>query len=324
MINRILITGSSGTVGTALVKKLSALKYKVVPLDIKPSIWDEQINKDTVRHDLRKPLSSKKIKKRPDLIIHLAANARVHDSVVNPSLASDNYLMTSNLLEYARENKIPKLLFASSREVYGESHGGRKKNESNHDIKNLKAPYTASKIGSEALIHSYSACYDINIVIARLSNVYGRYDVSERVIPLFLYYAERDRDLTIFGKEKKLDFTYIDDTINGLTKIVKRFDKVKGETINLASGKSSKLIDVAKFIISQTESNSKIKISSKRTGEISHFTANILRARQLLNYQPKVDINEGLTLSIKWYEQVKKIKKVHNSQRRNLLKRGLA
>lgn len=319
-----MITGSSGTVGTALTKHLTALKYKVIPLDINPSIWDEKINKATIRHDLRKPLSSKNIKQKPDLIIHLAANARVHDSVIDPSLAADNYKMTSNILEYGRVNRIKNFLFASSREVYGESRRGSKRKESKPDLENLKAPYTASKLGSEALIHSYSNCYGINIVIARLSNVYGRYDVSERVIPLFLYYAQRDRDLTIFGKEKKLDFTYIDDTVNGLSQIVKRFNKVKGMTFNLASGKSSKLLEVAKFIISEVGSNSKIKLSNKRAGEISHFTADIIRARKLLNYQPQVDIKEGLRLSIQWYNQVRQIRKISDNQYRNLKIRGWA
>lgn len=319
-----MVTGSSGTVGTALVQELIAKSYNVIPLDVKHSLWDKKIDRMTIIKDLRKPLDKLKLKRKPDLIIHLASNARVHDLVVDPQKALDNYLMTHNILEYARHNNIKRFIFSSSREVYGESTiKGRRKEHSTH-ITKIKSPYTASKFASEALIHAYDECYGINPVIVRLSNVYGRYDVSERAVPLFIYYARRNRDISIFGEEKKLDFTYIDDVIDGFLRIIKRYDKTAHETINITSGKATRIIDIAKIIIRKLNSKSKIKLSRKRTGEISIFAGDIVIANRLLGYSPKVTVEEGIDNNIEWYLTMIKKRRVYECQRRDLLRRGWA
>ena len=82
------------------------------------------------------------MRQTPDLIIHLASNARVHDLVVDPKKALDNYVMTHNLLEFARKRGIKRFVFASSREVYGESKEGVKRRENTTDIVKIKSPYT--------------------------------------------------------------------------------------------------------------------------------------------------------------------------------------
>jgi len=328
MAKTILLTGSSGTVGTALAQELVSRGYDVIPLDVKHSLWDEEIDRKTVFHDLRKPLPRQLLRRRkkPDMIIHFAANARVHDLVARPRLACDNYLMTYNLLEYARQEKITRILFSSSREVYGESRVGERRKEDDTSLIKIKAPYTASKFGSEALLHAYHECYGIKPVIVRLSNVYGRYDISERVIPLFIYCAVRNRDLIVFGKEKKLDFTYIDDCVDGLIQIVKRFDRVAGLTFNLSRGVGERIIDLAKMIVSHLDSGSKIKIGTKRVGEISSFVGNISLARTMLGYSPKVTLKEGLPINIEWHRQATRSEamRVYQRQRRNLIRHGWA
>ena len=324
MTKRILITGSSGTVGTALVQALDAKGFAVTPLDIRPSIWDAKINRRTVRCDLRKPLDKLKLRHTPDLIVHLAANARVHDSVVNPQMAFDNHMMTYNVLEYARIKGVGKVLFTSSREVYGETDARSRIREDNTHVSKMKAPYTASKFASEALVHSYHDCYGIKPVIVRLSNVYGRYDVSERVIPLFLYYAKRNRDLCVFGKEKKLDFTHIDDCTDGLLRIIKRFDRMSGLTFNISRGKGERLIDLATMIRDQLESDSNILVSIKRVGEISSFIGDISQAKKMLDYNPKVSLKQGLVATAEWYFEAMKQRRIYETQRRNLARRGWA
>jgi len=320
MIEQILVTGSSGAVGTALVQWLDQAGYAVTPLDIRRSIWDDKIDRRTVIQDLRKPLG--RLRHRPDLIIHLAANARVHDSVVRPKMALDNYLMVYNALEYARHQGVKRLLFSSSREVYGESRSNVLRCEDDTHVSRQKAPYTASKFGAEALIHSYRDCYGIEPVIARLSNVYGRYDVSERVVPLFMYYARRNRELCVFGKEKKLDFTFIDDCTDGLVGIVKRFDQVAGLTFNISRGKGERLIDLARMVVDVVGSSSKISSSEKRVGEISSFVGDISLARKKLGYRPKISLKAGLERTAEWYFEAMKQRRIYAAQRRNLARRG--
>ena len=325
MIKTILITGSSGTVGTALVKSLiHSQKYNLILIDKKKSIWDETINKQTIFHDLTKQIPKSKISQKPDLIIHLAAHARVHDLVIEPQKALENHQMTHNLLEYARLNNIKRFVFASSREVYGESISRGKRKEDSTHISKIKSPYTASKFAAEALIHAYRECYSLKPVIVRLSNVYGRYDISERVIPLFIYYALRNRDIKVFGADKKLDFTYIDDVVNGFEQIIKKYDKVSPNTINLSGGKGTTLLDVAKMIVKSLDSGSKISITLKRVGEISQYIGDISNAKKNLGYIPKVSISQGLRRNIDFYIKTMDSKKHLDYQIKELNKRGWA
>lgn len=323
MSKRILVTGSSGTVGTALCIRLRELGFEVIPLDIKPSIWDKEIDRKTVHCDLRNDLPLNKIQKKPDLIVHLAANARVHELVIYPKKSLENYLMTYNVLAYARLAGIPRVLFSSSREVYGETPAGKASREGAVYPQLTRSPYTASKLGCEGLLHAFHCCYDIKPVVVRLSNVYGRYDVSERVIPVYLYNALRDRDIVIFGKEKKLDFTWIDDAVDGLVRIIRRFDSVAGLSFNISSGKGEKIQDIAKQIIELTNSDSRIKIGKKRTGEISHFTGDIKLAKKKLGYIPNVKLSDGLIKTVEWYLSAMKDRRIANVQKRILRSQGI-
>ena len=322
MIKNILVTGSSGTVGTALTQRLIELGYYVMPLDIRHSYWDKRIDRRTILCDLRKPLKNLRLRRHPDLVIHLAANARVHDLVIKPNLALDNHLMVHNVLELARTRQIPRLIYSSSREVYGETRPGARRRESSTDVTRIKAPYTASKFAAEALIHAYQECYGIKSIITRLSNVYGRYDVSERVIPVYFYYALRGMELRVFGREKKLDFTYIDDCVDGLVAMVRRFERVAGMTFNLSSGKGERLLDLARMTKTYLDSDSAISLTEKRVGEISSFVGDISLAGKHLGYKPKVTLEKGLPLNADWYIEAMKDRRVYASQRRNLKARG--
>ncbi len=324
MSKTILVTGSSGTVGTAVTLALEAHGYQVVPVDIKRNLWYKDIERRTVRHDLRRPLTNIRLDKRPDMVLHFAANARVHDSVLRPRLARDNFLMTFNVLEFVREREIERVLFSSSREVYGESRAGQKRKEASTHVTAINSPYTASKFSSEAMINAYRECYAIKPVIVRLSNVYGRYDVSERVIPLFTYYALRNREIQVFGRAKSLDFTYIDDCVDGIIRVVRRFDRAAGRTLNISFGRSERLSHLAGLIVEYANSSSRITFAPKRVGEIANFTGDISLATRLLGYKPKIQLQDGLPLTIEWYRQAMKDQRVYATQRRILSKRGWA
>ncbi|MGC9046709.1 MAG: NAD-dependent epimerase/dehydratase family protein [Minisyncoccia bacterium] len=301
-IKKILITGSSGTIGTRLSEKLLDLKYDVIGVDWKKNKWLKEIDKRTIHIDLRnKKLVFEKLPKDVDLIIHLAANARVYELVKNPELAKDNMIITFNILEYARVHNIKNIIFASSREVYGNTQKIKHKEEDAR-IENCESPYSASKLLGEALIHSYHKCFGINYVIVRFSNVYGMYDESDRVIPLFIRKALENESLIVFGKEKVLDFTYIDDVVEGVIKIIQKFGKIKNNTFNIATGKGPKIFGLAKLIKEFLHSKSKIIIKNNRKGEVVKYIADISKAKKLLNYQPRIDIINGTKRSIEWYQ----------------------
>ena len=239
---------------------------------------------------------------KADIIIHLAANARVYNLVVNPKLAKDNVSTVFNVCEFARKKNIKKILFASSREVYGDS-GLILHSEEDAYMKNCESPYTASKVFGETLITSYMKCYEINYLIYRFSNVYGMYDGSDRVIPLFIEKMHKNKPIVIFGKDKLLDFTYIDDAVDGILLGIRNFNKAKNETYNIANGKGNSILDVAKFISKKMKSTSKITIMNNRTGEVIKYVAKINKARKRLNYKSKYTFEEGLNKTIIWYKR---------------------
>lgn len=236
------------------------------------------------------------------MVVHLAANARVYSLVVNPKLARDNFEMLFNILEFCREHSIKNFLFSSSREVYGNSNIAIH-SETETDIGCCESPYTATKIGGEALVHAYHQCYGINFIITRFSNVYGMYDDSDRVIPLFIRLTENNQDLIVYGKDKLLDFTYIDDTVGGVIKCIEKFPEVKNNVFNIASGRSVSIIDVANLIRKSMNGNNPVVLRENRTGEVTRSVIDITKAKKYLEYEPEVPIEEGVSRSIKWYNE---------------------
>jgi len=301
-IKKILVTGSSGTIGTRLCEKLLEENYEIVGVDLKPNKWNDKINELTIIGDLRNKQTFENLPKNVDLVIHLAANARVYNLIVEPSLARDNFEILFNTLEFCRKKNIKRFVFASSREVYGNSKQVVY-SENEAYVRNCESPYTASKIGGEALVHAYHQCYGINFIIIRFSNVYGIYDDSNRVIPLFIKLTKENKDLVVYGKEKLLDFTYIDDAISGVLRCAENFDQVKNETFNVSSSKAISIIELARLIQKYMNSKNKIVIKENRAGEVMKFIADISKAKKKFSYEPKITIDEGVRKSIQWYTE---------------------
>ena len=301
---KILVTGSSGTIGTRLCEKLLSAGHEVVGADWEPCKWNTDVEALRIDIDLRQAEELKKLPTDVDLIIHLAANARVYELVEHPERAMDNFIDTFNILEFARKNDIKKMMFASSRETYGNIHlaEGEKYTEDKAHFMTCESPYTASKIGGEALFEAYKRCYHIDTIIFRFSNVYGMYDDTIRVVPLFYRQATAGETLKVFGKEKCLDFTYIDDCIDGIILAIDNFESAKNETYNLAYGEGTTIMHLAEQIIKLLESSSQIETTSSRTGEVTHYIADISKAKKAFGYSPKTNFEDGIRLSMEWYK----------------------
>lgn len=296
---RILVTGSSGTIGTRLCERLLKDGHDVVGADWVENKWQPSVQQITIMGDLRDAKNVAKLPTDVEVIVHLAANARVYDLVEDPDRALDNVKDTFNMLEFARKNGIKKFIFASSRETYGNIKV-EKYTEDMARMENCESPYTASKIAGEAFVESYTRCYGIDHVIVRFSNVYGMYDDSVRVVPLFIRLARKNEPMVVFG-EKCLDFTFIDDAVDGVTKILENFEKAKNGTYNLAFGQGSTLVQLAEDIIKLTGSKSTFTLGQSRTGEVKNYIADITKAKNTFGYDPKVPFAEGVKRSVEWY-----------------------
>jgi UDP-glucose 4-epimerase len=306
---RILITGSSGQIGTNLALMLQQEGHYIFGVDKRPNTWTDQIptllqDLSTPQHNFLHGIGSAEYPSKLDAVVHLAANAKVHELVQEPRRALDNITITFNVLEFCRQNHLP-LVFSSSREVYGDIH--RYITEESHaDFAFTESPYSASKIAGEALIYSYAQCYDLRYLVFRFSNVYGRYDIDiermERVIPLFIRKIKNGEPITIFGKEKVLDFTYVDDCVAGIASGVRLLvnQQQANQTINLAYGQGNTLADMASYIGEALGVAPKLRFKPARVGEVTHYVANIGKARALLGYNPQTPLHNGIHKAVAW------------------------
>ena len=306
---RILITGSSGQIGTNLGLRLQELGHYVFGVDIRPNTWTNEL--ETLLQDLSSPFSDFKrglghATYPPDLdvVVHFAAHAKVHELVQQPHRALENITMTFNILEFCRQNNIP-IIFSSSREVYGDIHRYITE-ESYADFAFTESPYSASKISGEALVYAYAQCYGLRYLVFRFSNVYGRYDNDiermERVIPKFIGQISRGEPIVVYGAQKILDFTYVDDCVDGVISGLELLaaGHEANQTINLAFGQGSTLVEMAHHIGHAVGVQPDIHISPSRIGEVTHYVANIGKARALLNYNPQTPLEKGIPKAVNW------------------------
>src|SRR5690349_2674897 len=253
---RVLITGSSGQIGTNLALRLLDAGYDVFGVDRRINTWTDRVL--TLLQDLAAPYRDFAggiggVPYPPcDLVVHLAANAKVHELVQHPHRAMENIALTFNVLEYCRHNRLP-IIFSSSREVYGDIHHYITE-EQQANFSFTESPYSASKVAGEAFVYSYARCYDLRYLVFRFSNVYGRYDNDiermERVIPLFIRAMSGGAPVTVYGREKILDFTYVDDCVDGIVAGIERLARgqIANQTINLAYGQGNSLVRMAELI----------------------------------------------------------------------------
>jgi nucleoside-diphosphate-sugar epimerase len=309
---RVLITGSSGQIGTNLALRLLADGHSVFGVDKRQNTWTDAF--PTLLQDLaghyapyRGGIGGVEYPD-VDLVVHLAAHAKVHQLVAQPHRALENAVMTFNVLEYCRGVDVP-IVFSSTREVYGDVHRFEGYGEATADFAFTESPYSASKIAGEAMIYAYARCYDLPYIVFRFSNVYGRFDNDlhrmVRVLPLFTHLMMRGEPVTVYGRDKVLDFTYVDDCVDGITRGVEALGagRVRNETINLAFGQGNTLVRAAELIAEQLDVDAVIDTAPARLGEVTHYVADIRKARDLLGWEPRTALADGIPASVAWFRE---------------------
>ena len=284
--HRILLTGSEGLIGRALRATLEARGAEVVGLDLL-GIGCEHGDVRSLRR-VRDALGG------CDGVVHLAAVSRVLWGEHDPEECwNTNVGGLRNVLQALDERKRqPWLLFASSREVYGQPRRLPATEDTPLRPVNI---YGRSKVEGERLVDD-GRSRGVRTATVRLSNVYGRArDHADRVIPAFLRAAISGTPLRVDGAQCTFDFTHIDDTIRGMVAVVDRLAKGHGlPPVHLVTGRPTTLGELAGLAVALVGGRTSITESRPRSFDVARFRGSPERARKLLGWTPRVDLRDGL------------------------------
>lgn len=301
---RILITGGGGFIGSHLAECFVKKGFETIVLDDFSNANLNNIrgllrfkNFMLVKEDVRNFGLLKEISKNVDAIFHLAAQIHVDKSVIYPTLTFEvNTIGTLNALEAARQNRVNKVIYASSSEVYGTAKYVPMDEE--HPL-NPSSPYAASKAAADRLCFSYYNTYGLNVAIVRNFNTFGPKQKSTgyaSAIPIFIRRALQVKPPIIFGNGKQTrDYLYIKDAIEAYNLVYDNFEDVVGEAINFGTGKEIEISELAEKIIKLCGVDNLAPIhTDPRPGEVRRLCADISKARKKLGFNPKWDLDEAI------------------------------
>jgi len=306
----VLVTGGAGAIGSNLCRALLDMDVrKVIVLDDLSSAasWSLPVDPRLVfvrgsvidERDLKRVFSE-----NPSLVYHLAALFANQNSIDHPEEdLKVNGLGTLGVLQYSHLSSVERVVYASSGcSVYGKSPLPLKEDFLSMD---LDTPYQITKMLGELYCNFYGNFYDFPTVRARFFNSFGPGEIPGRyrnVIPNFIYWAMQGEALPVMGTgEETRDWTFVEDIVDGLLRA--GFNSVAvGEAINLASGKETRVIDVAEWINEEVGNSAGIRHIERRKWDTKdRLLASVDKAREILGYEPQTNFREGLRLTIQWF-----------------------
>lgn len=292
-----VVTGGAGFIGSHLVEELLLQGAKVHVLDNLVSGQLKNVHPLAVMHieDIRSQGAKQIImREKPDVVFHLAAQADVGQSIREPKYDADmNINGTINILEACREASVKKIIFASTSGVYGNL---QKDLISEKDLTMPISYYGLSKLTAESYIRLFHQLYGLSYTILRYGNVYGPRQSAKGeggVIAIFLDRIKKGMPLMIHGDgEQTRDFVYVKDVVRANIAAVEKGDQ---ETIQVSTGRSVSVNHLVKMLTQIYGSPIETIYTHARTGDIKHSCLDNKKARQLLQWNPQVDIFNGLT-----------------------------
>lgn len=308
----ILVTGGAGFIGSSLVEYLTNDNHRVYCLDNFDTFYDPLIKRQNIEQSLGKnnyTLIEGDIRDKTllnkifagneiELVIHLAARAGVRPSILEPELYYDvNVVGTLMLLEAMKAANVRRMIFASSSSVYGNNEKVPFSESDNVDFP--ISPYAATKKAGELLCHTYHNLYGFDIFCLRFFSVYGPRQRPEMAIHNFARKILDDRPISVFGDgTSKRDYTYIDDIVEGTLSAI---NNLKGyEIINLGESKTYSLHNVIALLEENLNKRAILNQFPKQAGDVDLTNADVTKAKSLLGYYPKTNLEEGIRKFVKW------------------------
>jgi UDP-glucuronate 4-epimerase len=311
-----LVTGAAGFIASRVIEILLNAGHSVVGVDNMNDAYDVRMKEyrlkklerlpnfiffqsdiaDLATFDRNSPLRQHSYA----AIINLAARAGVRQSLDNPWVYVDaNVTGTLNLLEFCREHSIPKFILASTSSIYGANAPLPTPETFNSDLP-LQA-YAATKKGAEALCHVYYYLYGLDVTIFRFFTVYGPAPRPDMVMFRFTQWISEGLPLKVNGDgEQSRGFTYLDDIARGILLGLKPMGY---EIINLGGHEVIKINDLIRKLETLTGKVAKIEYYPRHPADLSTNWANVDKAKQLLGWEPRIGLQEGVSRLVDWYNQ---------------------
>ena len=327
----ILVTGGAGFIGSALIRHiLDSSSMKVVNLDKLTyagnleslELIEDNPNYTFEQADICNSLAVQDIfeKHQPKIVMHLAAESHVDRSIDGPSIfLQTNIMGTFNLLEQSRihisnlsefDKRNFRFHHISTDEVYGDVLNNKRSDE--YYTYNPSSPYSASKASSDHLIKSYIRTYKINAVISNCCNNYGPYQFPEKLIPKMISNIMSNNKLPLYAKGRNSrEWIHVEDHCRALLMLYLKGKS--GESYNVGSNANLRNIDLVKKILKLCKFNkvtignkTKIMFVKDRPGHDFRYALNSKKIFKKLKWKTKINLNDGLLETIKWYLSNKK------------------
>lgn len=307
----VLITGGAGSIGSNLTRTVAELGAKVIILDDLSAAYPWNIpnlpNVLFIKGSVVDEIMLKRVfGERPDIVYHLAAFFANQNSVDYPERDIEvNGLGTLRVFEYAMMNRTERVVYASSGcSIYGSQAPLPLKEEFMSMY--LTTPYQITKMLGELYANFFYHHYGLRVVKTRFFNSYGPGEVPgqyRNVIPNFIYWALSGRPLPFTGTgEETRDFTFVGDIVDALLR-AGYFEQAVGQEMNIASGRETNILEMAKQINEFTGNKAGVVQAQPRVWDTKkRLLASIDRARELIGYEPRVDFEKGLKLTIQWFK----------------------
>lgn len=307
----VLVTGADGFIGSHLTELLVREGYKVKALSQYNSFntwgWLEHIECrneiDVLNGDVRDPNYCKHITKDIDIIFHLAALIAIPYSYVAPdSYLDTNIKGTLNVCQAALDNRVKRVIHTSTSEVYGTAQYVPM--DEKHPLQ-PQSPYSASKIGADAMAMSFFNAFDLPLTIARPFNTYGPRQSARAVIPTIIsQIASGVKQIKLGDVTPTRDFNYVMDTCRGFLQLA-RCDKAIGEAVNIGSNYEISVGDTLNLIRELMNSDVEFLTDEQRLrpgkSEVFRLWCDNSKIRELTGFKPEYDIRAGLKETIDWF-----------------------
>ncbi len=314
-MQKVLITGGAGFIGSHLCDRLVQDGHRVTCLDNFDPFYDPQIKRGNISavagrdnyrlvegdiRDLSLLQSIFQGDRAPEVVVHLAAKAGVRPSIEDPLVYQEvNMNGTANILEMCRRHGVQKLIYASSSSVYGNN---RKIPFAEDDpVDHPISPYAATKKAGELLCHTYHHLFGLPISCLRFFTVYGPRQRPEMAIHKFARLIRDGQQLPVFGDGgSDRDYTYIDDIIDGVTRAIERCSGYR--IFNLGESQTTTLSRLITLLEESMGATAILDYQPMQPGDVQRTYADLTRSREELGYCPSVPVERGIPLFVEWFK----------------------